>query len=136
MVLTLGVIIAEAAEGAAVYSIAFKDFSLCKRLSEHSLTDSSRRKWEHDCEKLQKAHPWYLILLFTTDIVLVLAFLVILVLVVDWILLVAPVILLLRFHVYIRACLRNVYTQRFDRPILTYDCRPSSHAEKLNYHEI
>ena len=107
MVLTLGVIIAEAAEGAAVYSIAFKDSSRCKRLSKQSLTDSSRREWEHDCEKLQKAHPWYLILLFTTDIVLVLAFLVILVLVVDWILFVAPVILLLLFHVYIRALFKE-----------------------------
>ena len=134
MVLTLGVIIAEATEGALVYRIIFKDTSFCKPIEKRDPESLSswHRKREHDCEKFRKALPWYFILLFTTDIVLVLAFLVILVLVIDWILFVAPVILLLLFHVYIRACLKNVYTQRFDRPILTYDCLPSSNAEKLN----
>jgi len=131
MILTLGVIIAEVTEGGFVHLLSFKDSSTCKVL-ESQPRGSGRRKLEHDCEKLQKALPWYLILLFTTDIVLVLCFLVILLLVVDWILFVAPVILLSLFHICIRACLRYVYPQRFDRPILAHDCRPSSNAEKLN----
>ena len=134
MVLTLGVIIAEATEGALVYRAIFKDTSHCKPIekSDPESLDSWQINMLHDCEKFRKALPWYFILLLSTDIVFVLAFLVILVLVVDWILFVGSVILLLLFHVYIRACLKNVYTQRFDRPILAYDCLPSSNAEKLN----
>jgi hypothetical protein len=46
---------------------------------------------KNDCDLLKNADPWYYLLLFTTDIVLVLCSFVMLLLFADWILFVAPV---------------------------------------------
>jgi hypothetical protein len=85
MVLTLGVIIEEAPTGAKIHSLYKSDNTYCK--------DQWIREHQNDCEKFKKADPWYYTLLFTTDIVLVLCLIAILLLFTDWILFIAPVIL-------------------------------------------
>ena len=111
MVLTLGVIIEEAEPGSLVHGYHKGNKSFCKTL-DNIPPEFDRKERRNDCEKFKKADPWYYILLFATDIVLVLCFLVILLLFADWILFIAPVILFfihdtIRFDVTVTEDLRR-----------------------------
>ena len=88
MVLTLGVIIEESSAATSIGNVVRSRDSFCNRNSEDTYYPDSRNKY---CNKLKKAHPWYYILLFVTDVVLVLCFFVTLILFADWILFIAPV---------------------------------------------
>ena len=84
MVLAIGVIIAESGNATTVHTYVNGDDSYCGKLR-----DTSYRKKE--CVVLEKADPWYLLLLFMADFVLVLSSFTMLLLFADWILFVAPV---------------------------------------------
>ena len=87
MVLTLAVITEEAYTAAWIHSFFYGgDDSFCKRQS-----NSPRDDFKKDCDTLREANPWYYILMFVSDVLLVLCFLVILLLFADWIFFVAPV---------------------------------------------
>ena len=83
IVLALGVIIEESTNAAMLHNY-FKEDSNC----DDERVSSYRKK---DCDQLKEADPWYYILLYTTDLVLVLCSFVMLLLFADWILFVAPV---------------------------------------------
>ena len=114
MVLTLGVIIEEAPVATDIHAYNKGDRAVCKKIMKYntSLESELIKGWGHDCEKFKEADPWYYILLFPTDIVLVLCFLVILLLLADWILFIASVILFfindtIRFDVSVTEDLRR-----------------------------
>ena len=84
MVLTLGVIIEETHEASAVHVTAQTH---CNDNPEN-IHNPNRAEF---CNRIKQADPWYYILLFTTDIVLVLCCFGMLLLFADWILFVALV---------------------------------------------
>ncbi|CAB3990035.1 Hypothetical predicted protein [Paramuricea clavata] len=85
MVLAQGVIIVEGFEATAIHRFFKEDESTCGDSNErHELNIN------HDCAKFKEAYRWYFTLVFITDIVLVLCFIVVLLLLADWILFVAP----------------------------------------------
>ena len=83
MVLTKGVIIEESYTASFVHGVVQKSTSVCDTSSDYSDVNT--------CERYKKADPWYYILFYVTDIVLVLSSFVMLLLFVDWTLFVAPV---------------------------------------------
>jgi hypothetical protein len=84
MVLAMGVIIEESATATGVST--FLKGNYCKNV--YIYDNPSQKEY---CDNLRKADPWYYILLFATDIVLVLCSFVMLLLFADWILFVALV---------------------------------------------
>jgi hypothetical protein len=87
MVLALGVIIIEGFDAVAIHGFFKEDESFC---GDVYLRDRSDTK-NSDCPILKEAYRWYFMLVFITDIVLVLCSFVMLLLFADWILFVAPV---------------------------------------------
>ena len=73
----------ESAYATSVHAVN-KDHAVCNDRDNPSNS-------KNDCDLLKNADPWYYLLLFTTDIVLVLCSFVMLLLFADWILFVAPV---------------------------------------------
>ena len=88
MVLALGVIIVEGFDATIIHRFFKDDESSCGDANER-LGRSDNRK--SDCAILKEAYRWYYMLVFITDIVLVLCSFVMLLLFADWILFVAPV---------------------------------------------
>ena len=84
MVLALGVIIEESTTATDVHS--YLKNGNCKGV--YAYNKPSKKEY---CDKVKKADLWYYILLFATDIVLVLCSFVMLLLFADWILFVALV---------------------------------------------
>ena len=88
MVLALGVIIEETHQASAVHRTAHSRDSFCKDNPKNIHHPNNRVEF---CNRIKQADPWCYILLFTTDIVLVLCCFGMLLLLADWILFVAPV---------------------------------------------
>jgi hypothetical protein len=91
MVLALGVIIIEGLDATAIHRYFKEDESTCggDMNTRHELNIKD------DCAKFKEAYRWYFMLVFITDIVLVLCSFVLLLLFADWILFVAPVRIML-----------------------------------------
>ena len=90
MVLAMGVIIIEGIDATLMHRF-FKKNSFCETDKQEQHDDRIRS----DCAKYKEAYRWYFTLVFITDIVLVLCFIVVLLLFADWILFVAPVRIML-----------------------------------------
>ena len=85
MVLALGVIIVGFDAVDLLQSFGKEDDSFCEKAIQEQNTYMS------DCAILKETYRWYSTLVFITDIVLVLCFIVVLLLFADWILFVATV---------------------------------------------
>ena len=92
MVLALGVIIIEGLDATAIHRYFKEDESTC---GGDTINTRHELNIKDDCAKFKEAYRWYFMLVFITDIVLVLCFIVVLLLFADWILFVAPVRIML-----------------------------------------
>jgi hypothetical protein len=87
MVLALGVIIIEGFDAVVIHGYFKEDESTCGG----DMNTRYELNIKDDCAKFKEAYRWYFMLVFITDIVLVLCSFVMLLLFADWILFVAPV---------------------------------------------
>ena len=88
MVLALGVIIV-GFDAVDLHRSFKNDYTFCEKAIQE------QNRYMSDCAILKEAYRWYFTLVFITDIVLVLCFIVMLLLFADWILFVAPVRIML-----------------------------------------
>ena len=124
MVLTLDVIIEESSSATGIGNVVRSRDSYCNRNSEDTHYPDGRNKF---CNKLKKAYPWYYILLFVTDVVLVLCFFVTLLLFADWILFIAPVKISLIYGSLLRLPVGRGGVINSPRFCFFFPCRKSAH---------